>query len=335
MAAEPQALSAPAASVVALPTRLSVPPIRLTAPASASRLLLLVALSSVSVPPALIVTAAAVPDHAPLAPDKVTVPRLAVSVPVAVAAPVMTKVELPAKVRLVATVPAAMTPEMTVAPPPVIVSVAAVVMVTPPETVSVLPAPRSLTSVLLAAQLRALAAFLSSTLNAPVKVAGSPPKKTEWESALTPVKSRVPSIVPPLKSSQPVAPRVLDRISRPCAIVVLPVYVFAAPAKVSEATGAIWMLTAWPATVPLASAPVTTVEPAPRKFRVLACALRLLKPAFKFNVAPSVSVLASVISLLPASMMTALVNVMDLSPAKTEVALLPRVRGLAVVSAVP
>ena len=308
---------------------------RLTAPASASRLLLLVALSSVSAPPALTVRGADVPDQAPLAPDKVTVPRLAVSVPVAVAAPVMTKVELPAKVRLVATVPAAMTPEMTVAPPPVIVSVAAVVMVTPPETVSVLPAPRSLTSVLLAAQLRALAALLSSILNAPVKVAGSPPNQTEWESALAPVRSSVPSIVPPLKSSQPVAPRVLDRISRPCAIVVLPVYVFAAPAKVSEAPGASWMLKACPATEPLASAPVTTVEPAPRKFRVWADVLLLVKPALRFNVAPPVSVLAMVLSLPPASMMTALVKVMDLSPANTPEALLAMVRGLAVLSAAP
>ena len=94
------------------------------------------------------------------------------------------------------------------------------------------------------------------------------------------------------------------------------------------------MPTTWVA-LPAGMAPVTTVEPLPRKLKVWLDVLLLVKPALRFNMAPPVSVLAMVLSLAPASMMTALVKVMDLSPANTPEALLAMVSGTAVLRAEP
>ena len=96
---------APVTSFVVLPTRFRVPPVIVTAPVLRSRLLLLVIpLSRVSVPPAVVAMLPAV--QAPLAPPRIVVPRLAVSVPVARLAAVRIVVPVPAMVRALAPVPA-------------------------------------------------------------------------------------------------------------------------------------------------------------------------------------------------------------------------------------
>ena len=94
------------------------------------------------------------------------------------------------------------------------------------------------------------------------------------------------------------------------------------------------MLTAW-AAPPTGMAPVMTVEPEPRKLSVWLLVLLLVKPPLKFRVAPPESVLAMVLSLVPTSMIVALLNVRDLSPVNMPVALLAIVTAVAVLKAAP
>ena len=98
-------VSAPVTSAVVLPMTFRVPPVIVTVPVLKRRLLLLVVpLSSLRVPPAVVAILPA--PHAPLAPPSTVVPRLAVSVPVARFAPSRVSVPLPCCVRPFAPVPA-------------------------------------------------------------------------------------------------------------------------------------------------------------------------------------------------------------------------------------
>ncbi len=78
-----------------------------------------------------------------------------------------------------------------------------------------------------------------------------------------------------------------------------------------------------------------TVEPAPRKARRVLEVLLFVKPALRLRMAPPDRLFAMMLLLAPASMITALVRVIDLSPSKPPVALLAMVTDLPVLRAAP
>ena len=175
-------------------------------------------------PPALTAKEVPVPFHEPLAPDSVTVPRLAVRAPVVTLAAESSNVPLPEKVRCEAEVPLEMAPWITVAPLPAMVNVIAPVLAKAeaPEMIRLLPESIVLTSVRLEVPepaVSAAVAWPSVMLEEPVKVAGSPPRVTGIEMVV----SAVASMVPPLKvSSEDADERVFARMRRPWFIDVLP-----------------------------------------------------------------------------------------------------------------
>ena len=126
---------APVTSAVELPTTFKVPPEKETVPVLKRRsLLFVVPLSRRRTPPAVVAMLPAV--QAPLAPPRIVVPRLAVSVPVALLAAVMLSCPVPCIVRPCAPVPVVTVPVIEVLPAPMSVSVDAAVLVMVPLKMS-------------------------------------------------------------------------------------------------------------------------------------------------------------------------------------------------------
>ena len=131
-------VSAPVTSAVVLPTTSNVPPVIVTVPVLKSRLLLLVVpLSSLRMPPAVVAMLPA--PQAPLAPPSTVVPLLAVSVPVALFAPVKLSTPFPCIVKPCAPVPVVTVPVIEVLPAPKRVSAEAAELVMVPLKTSDAP----------------------------------------------------------------------------------------------------------------------------------------------------------------------------------------------------